>query len=70
MSQSKGRSIKEAWINIAIGYSINYVANITLLPILWHKEHPLLSAHAIGIAFTLISFARQYIIRRRMAKGD
>lgn len=70
MAQSKARSVKEAWINIAIGYGINYSGNIVLLPLLWHPEHPFLSAHAIGIAFTLISFVRQYIIRRWFAKGD
>jgi len=53
-----------------IGYTINYSCNILLLPSLWHPEHPFLSAHAIGIAFTLISFVRQYIIRRWFAKGD
>lgn len=70
MAQSKGRSFKEASVNIAIGYSINYCANIALLPLLWNPERPLLSAHAIGIAFTLISFVRQYIIRRWFSKGD
>jgi hypothetical protein len=70
MAQSKGRSIKEAWVNIAIGYTINYSANIVLLPILWKPEHPLLSAHAIGVAFTGISFVRQYIIRRWFSKND
>lgn len=70
MAQSKKRSIKEAWVNIAIGYSINYAANIALLPVLWHPEHPLMSAHAIGIAFTLISFVRQYVIRRWFSKND
>lgn len=70
MAQSKARSVKEAWVNIAIGYGINYSANITLLPFLWDDKHPFLSAHAIGIAFTLISFVRQYIIRRWFSKGD
>lgn len=69
-AQSKARSIKEAWVNIGIGYSINYSGNVLLLPLLWHKDHPFLSAHAIGIAFTLISFVRQYIIRRWFSKGD
>ncbi len=70
MAQSKARSIKEASVNIAIGYTINYAANITLLPVLWNPDRPLLSAHAIGIAFTAISFVRQYIIRRWFSKGD
>ncbi|AHB12121.1 hypothetical protein Paz_24 [Xylella phage Paz] len=68
--QTKARSVKEAGVNILIGYTINYSANVTLLPILWDKDHPFLSAHAIGVAFTLISFVRQYIIRRWFNKGD
>lgn len=70
MAQTKQRSVKEAGVNIMIGYTINYSCNIVLLPLLWNPEHPFLSAHAIGIAFTLISFVRQYIIRRWFAKGD
>lgn len=68
--QTKRRSVKEAWVNIGIGYTINYSANIVLLPFLWNPEHPLWSAHAIGVVFTGISFIRQYIIRRWFTKGD
>lgn len=68
--QSKARSHKEARINLAIGYTINYTANILLLPYLWIPEHPYLSGHIIGVVFTIISYARQFIIRRYMAKGD
>ena len=70
MAQTKTRSVKEACINIGIGYSVNYGGNVLLLPLLWDPAHPFLSAHLIGIAFTLISFVRQYIIRRWFAKGD
>lgn len=70
MSQSKKRSVKEAGINLVIGYSINWSCNMLLLPVLWDKGHPARSAHLIGIAFTIVSFIRQYIIRRYMTKGD
>ena len=68
--QSKLRSVKEALTNIFVGYSFNYGANIVLLPLLWNPERPFLSAHVIGVAFTIISFMRQYIIRRWFSKGD
>lgn len=68
--QSKLRSAKEALSNILVGYSFNYSANIIILPLLWNPERPYLSAHLIGISFTLVSFVRQYIIRRWFNKGD
>lgn len=70
MTQSRKRSVKEAGINLLIGYTINWTGNILLLPVLWDKNHPAVSAHLIGLAFTIISFIRQYIIRRYMTKGD
>lgn len=70
MSQSRKRSVKEAFINLMIGYGVNWSGNVIFIPLLWHKDHPMLSAHLLGIAFTVISFVRQYIIRRCMAKGD
>jgi len=70
MAQSRRRSVKEACTNILIGYTFNYCGNIALLPLLWDSAHPLWSAHKIGIAFTLISFVRQFIIRRWFNKGD
>ncbi len=70
MSQSKARSIKEAWTNIFVGYGFNYGMNIAFLPLLWDPERPLMSAHMIGLVFTVASFVRQYIIRRWFTKGD
>jgi hypothetical protein len=68
--QSKKRSKQEALTNIAIGYTINCVANILLLPHLWNPNHPVVSANAIGVVFTIISFIRQYALRRWYNKGD
>lgn len=67
--QSKTRSWKEAWINIAIGYSINFVANLLVFPMFGYN----VTVHdnlIIGVIFTFISLARQYIVRRFMNKGD
>lgn len=67
--QSKQRSWKEAWVNIGIGYSINFVANLLVFPMFGYN----VTVHdnlIIGVIFTFISLARQYIVRRFMNKGD
>ena len=64
MSQTVWGSIVEAKTNIAIGFAINYVANILLLPWLWDANDIYVSALYLGIAFTGISLVRQFVIRR------
>lgn len=61
--QSPRSAIAEAWMNIAVGFSVNFVANIALLP--------LVGAHftggqnfALGWIYTAISIVRQYAVRR------
>lgn len=69
MSQSKERSIKEVCTNILIGYTINFVANMAVLPMFGYN----VSVHdnlVIGVIYTFISLARQYVIRRWFSKGD
>lgn len=69
MAQSKFRSWKEAWVNIAVGYSVNFVANIVVFPLFGYN----VSIHdniMIGVIYTFISLARQYVIRRWFSKGD
>lgn len=62
--QTKLGSIVESWSNIAIGFTINWTANITFLPLLWNPQSPKLSAFYIGLVFTVISFCRSFILRR------
>lgn len=69
MSQSKTRSVQEAIINILIGFTINLVCNLVIFRSFGYA----LSFHDsifIGIIFTFVSLARQYIIRRWFAKND
>ena len=61
--QTPRSAILEAWINIAVGFSVNYAANYAVLP--------LIGAHftagqnfAMGWIYTAISVVRQYAIRR------
>ena len=69
MAQSKGRSWSEAWVNIGIGFSINYVANYLILP-LFGFNISLADNVILGLFFTVISVCRQYIVRRWFNKGD
>jgi len=62
--QSKLESLKEAWTNIAIGFSINYVANLLLLPLVG-AHVGLVQNFWLGCIYTTISLIRQYVIRRR-----
>lgn len=61
--QSKIASFIEAWANIIIGFTINFVANLLILPIFGYN---VTAAHAfgIGVLFTFISLVRSYAIRR------
>lgn len=61
--QSRRSSAREALLNIAIGYTISYAANATVLPMfgftITHAQN-----FQIGIIFTAISIVRSYLIRR------
>lgn len=70
MAQSKKRSWQEAWFNIFVGFSINYVANILILPLFGFKNLTPSKNFVIGILYTGISLVRQYVIRRWFNKGD
>lgn len=63
MSQSKTWSFIESWTNVAIGYVINLVGNLIILPLFGFNVN-LVQAAWIGVLFTGVSVARQYVIRR------
>lgn len=63
MSQTKFGSFVEAWANIFVGFTINWCANMIVLPWFGFK----LSggqAFKIGLIFTVISLVRSYVLRR------
>lgn len=61
--QSKLGSFVEACANIAVGFMINFTANMIVLP--WFGFDITASkAFGIGIVFTVISLVRSYVIRR------
>lgn len=63
VSQSRLSSFIEAWVNIAIGFSINFVANLLILPLFGYVP-TLWENFQIGVLFTFVSLARSYVIRR------
>lgn len=64
MSQTKKGSFAEAWANIAVGFGINYAANIVILPLFGFTSLTWDKNLIIGLLYTLISLARSYVLRR------
>jgi hypothetical protein len=63
MNQTRLGSFIEAWINVAIGFAINFCANLLILPLIGF--HISVSQNLfIGVLYTVISVARSYAIRR------
>ena len=63
MSQTQLGSFVEAWANIAVGFGINYFANLMVLPLFGLAVTPA-KAFGIGLIFTVISLVRAYMLRR------
>jgi hypothetical protein len=61
--QSRRESIVEAWVNITIGFSINFVANLLVFPLV-DAHITLWQNWWMGWVFTTVSIVRQYAIRR------
>lgn len=61
--QSIRASMAETWTNIVIGFSINYVANLIVLPMAGH-DVTMGQAFHIGVIFTAIAIVRTFFLRR------
>ncbi len=61
--QTKLGSFAEAWANIAVGFAINFTANLIVLPWFGLAITPS-KAFGIGLIFTVISLVRSYVLRR------
>lgn len=61
--QSRTHSFIESWVNVAIGFAINFTANLIVLPMFGFNVRAS-EAFGIGLIFTAISIARSYAIRR------
>lgn len=64
MSQTKLGSFAEAWANIAVGFTINYVANLVILPLFGFTSLTPGKNFLIGVLYTVISLVRSYVLRR------
>lgn len=63
LGQSRLASVVEAWANIVLGFSINYSANLLLLPLV--GAHLTVSSNFwLGCVYTAISMLRQVAVRR------
>ena len=64
MNQTKLGSFIEAWVNVFIGFWINFAANLVILPLFGFEGLTLATNFYIGLAYTVVSVARSYVIRR------
>jgi hypothetical protein len=63
MNQTRLGSFIEAWINVAIGFGINFAANLFILPLIGF--HISVGQNLfIGVLYTIVSVVRSYCIRR------
>ena len=63
MNQSRLSSAIEAVANVVIGFAINFVANMVILPLVGF--HITASQNLfIGVLYTAVSLTRSYMIRR------
>lgn len=61
--QLKKHSILESVVNVIVGFSINYCANILIFPYFGFHITPKQNI-SIGIIYTIISIVRSYALRR------
>jgi hypothetical protein len=67
MRQTRLGSLIEVSINIFIGFWINFVANLVILP-LFGFNVTISDNFLIGFLYTFVSVARSYIVRRWFEK--
>lgn len=67
MSQTRLGSFIESWANVAVGFAINWCANMLVLPLFGFYVTGA-QAFGIGVIFTVISVVRSYALRRAFNK--
>lgn len=69
MNQTRLGSFIEAWVNVALGFGINYCMNLVILNGVMGMGISLLQNLWIGLMFTVVSVARSYAVRRLFNYG-
>lgn len=64
MTQTVKGSWAEAWANVAVGFGVNYAANMVVLPLFGFTSLTPGTNFVIGLIYTLISLARSFVLRR------
>jgi len=63
VAQTKFGSTVEAFANIAVGFTINYTANLLIFPLFGMHISPG-NNFLLGLIYTAISLVRSYVLRR------
>lgn len=63
MTQTRLTSFVESWVNVFVGFWINFFANLLILP-LFGFHISLANNFLMGVLYTVISVGRSYCIRR------
>jgi len=66
--QTRLQSAKESAINIAIGYTVAFLSQLIVFPLVG-VEASYSQNFKIGFYFTVISFIRSYLVRRYFNKS-
>ncbi len=61
--QSRAMSLIESFSNVAVGYGLAVVTQMLIFPLFGHPAR-LNDALLIGIAFTVVSVVRSFLLRR------
>ena len=63
MNQTRAGALKEALINVGIGYTVGLLSQILLFPLV-DIHVPLSTNLELSVYFTLVAIARTYLVRR------
>lgn len=64
MTQTRLGSLIEAFVNVLIGFIINFASNLLILPKFGFTALTLENNLYIGLLYTVISVVRSYVVRR------